>query len=118
MHNESKRFFIFVHFRDSSKTRLIESAKSLQKVMKGYFADSFKTAFVTQDAMGFFVKTSMKVHGINSALVYPVREKIHLSGQEIFSDPIITGDELLIFEIGDEFSVRNLGAAEGWLKAE
>lgn len=113
MSNEIKRYFIYVHFRDPSKVRLVESAKALQQVMKAYFSDAFKMAFFTQDAIGFFVRTSMHPHGINSALVSPDREKVRLSG-----DPIITDDELLILEIGDGFSVRNLGAAQGWLSSK
>lgn len=113
MRDEVKRFFIYVHFRDASKTRIIESAKSLQLVMKSCFADAFKTAFFTQNSIGFFVRTAMHPNAINAALVSPDRERVRL-----FGDPIITGDELLILEIGDEFSVLNLGAAQGWLSAK
>src|SRR3989338_10569520 len=113
MSTEVKRYFIYVHFRDSSKMRLVESAKALQVVMKAYFSDDFNIAFVTQDAIGFFVRTSMHPHGINSALVSPDREKVRLSG-----DPIISDDELLVLEIGDGFSVKNLGSAQGWLSSK
>jgi hypothetical protein len=113
MSSEIKRYFIYVHFRDSSKMRLVASAKSLQLVMKAYFSDAFKVAFMTQDAIGFFVKTSMHPHGINDALVSPDQKKVNLIG-----DPIVSEDELLVLEIGDEFSVKNLGSAQGWLSAK
>lgn len=110
---EIKRFFIYVHFRDTSKERLITSAKALQSVMKAYFDTNFKVALITQDAISFVVKTSMHVHGINAALVSPDRQKVNLSG-----DPIQSEDELLILEIGEHFSVRNLGLVQGWLSAK
>lgn len=113
MSAEEKRYFIYVHFRDSSKARLVESAKALQLVMKAYFCDNFKMVLASQDAIGFFVKTSMHHHSINSALVSPDREKVRLSG-----DPIIADDELLVLEIGEGFSVRNLGSAQGWLSSK
>lgn len=113
MSAEVKRYFIYVHFRDSSKIRLIQSAKALQEIMKAYFGVNFKMVFASQDAIGFFVKTSMHPHGINAALVSPDQEKVRL-----FGDPIIADDELLILEIGDGFSVRNLGAAQGWLSSK
>jgi len=113
MRNEEKRFFIYVHFRDASKNRIVESAKSLQSVMKSCFSDAFKTAFFTQDSIGFFVRTAMHPNAINSALVSPDTDRLRL-----FGDPIVTGDELLILEIGNEFSALNLGAAQGWLSAK
>lgn len=113
MSAEVKRYFIYVHFRDSSKARLVESAKALQMLMKAYFDVNFKMVIASQDAIGFFVTTSMHPHGINSALVSPDREKVRLNG-----DPIIADDELLVLEIGDGFSVRNLGPAQGWLSAK
>lgn len=113
MGTESKRYFVYVHFRSASKERLVASAKALQLVMKAYFEDAFKMAFFSQDAIAFFLKTSMHPHGINAALVSPDRQKVSIHG-----DPIQTGDELLILEIGEGFSARNLGAAEGWLSAK
>lgn len=112
MSNEIKRYFIFVHFRDTSSGRLLASAKDLQLVMKAYFDVNFKMVLASKDSIGFFVKTSMNPHGINSVLVSPDRDKVRLSG-----DPIISGDELLVLEIGKGFSVHNLGAAQGWLSA-
>ncbi|MHB1676804.1 MAG: hypothetical protein ACYCSS_04605 [Sulfuriferula sp.] len=110
MNTEIKRYFIYVHFRDSSKARLVESAKALQLVMKAYFNDNYKMVLASQDAIGFLVTTSIHPHGINAALVSPDREKVPVN-----SGPLLADDELLVLEIGEGFSARNLGSAQGWL---
>ena len=93
--------------------KLLESARALHLVIKAYFDSGFKLAFSSQDVLGFLVSTAMHPHGINAALVSLDREKVRL-----FGEPIVTGDELLILEIVEGFSARNLGTAENWLSAK
>jgi hypothetical protein len=105
---ESARYLIVVTLGDSSRDRLMALAPDLMNVLKGLSAGPVEQAFnsAARDVLGFLFQSKLSAHQIIAQVQSPNRVEPFLNNS----------DNLLVVQLGDDFSGFGRSRAWTWLQ--
>ncbi len=120
MEQDERRYLVHIRLGGDSATidRIKSTAPEIKSILDQISAGNCQFAYASHDGatFGFLVESRMPATAILIRLESPDKSKPADLTRTISGSPLINDDQLMVLEIGDDFSSRGMGRAGTWLQ--
>lgn len=116
--NNSKRYLAIFNLKTQRTPKVLkEIVEQIGGILKRIGNGKFELAFASSDAhtFGYLVKTELPARAILSILESPGKGSV-MTNRAMESAPLTNSDGVVVIEIGEDFSGKNLSRAWTWLQ--